>query len=237
MGSINLLYKDEIPINDKVRVVIPTVRDVLNNEDNYYSLLGLFTAAPIDLMLPLSEAKIDFTTISDFDLFLILFPTIQNKDTSLILKDIDLSKFKIQVRSEDGVKVLRDPSDDIVIDRIIHMQIASALRKLHGLTRNNRKPATTEAKDYMIERAKEKSKRKKRTQFSMIEQEIISLVNTEQFKYNYDSTLDLTMYQFNESIRQIQKKIIYDHTMNGVYAGTVDPKKLSQQDLTWLANK
>ena len=63
------------------------------------------------------------------------------------------------------------------------------------------------------------------------------MVNTEQFKYNYETVRDITIYQFNESVRQIVSKVDYEHRMHGVYAGTVSVKDLSQDDLTWLSHK
>ena len=36
MATINLLYKKEYAINDSVRVRIPTVGEILDNEDRYY---------------------------------------------------------------------------------------------------------------------------------------------------------------------------------------------------------
>lgn len=90
----------------------------------------------------------------------------------------------------------------------------------------------------MIERAREKKRRNSaRSRVSQIENLIISLVNTEQFKYDFDSVLDLSVYQFNESVKQIIKKIDYDNRMHGVYAGTISVKDLSQEDLYWLSNK
>ena len=44
-------------------------------------------------------------------------------------------------------------------------------------------------------------------------------------------------YQFNESVRQIIKKIDYDNKMHGIYAGTVSAKDLSQDDWNWLTHK
>ena len=63
------------------------------------------------------------------------------------------------------------------------------------------------------------------------------MVNTEQYKYGYESTRDLSIYQFNESVRQIIKKVDYDNRMYGVYSGTVSAKDLSQDDLNWLTHK
>ena len=47
--------------------------------------------------------------------------------------------------------------------------------------------------------------------------------------------MDLSIYRFNQSLKQIQHKIAFDNTMTGVYAGTVDTSKLSNKDyLTWI---
>ena len=112
------------------------------------------------------------------------------------------------------------------------------MRKIHHLERNNRKPANGEAKEYMIKRARDKMRRNKsRTTDSQLEELIVAMVNTEQFHYGFEGTLELSIYQFNESVRQIIKKIDYDNKMYGVYAGTVSAKDLSQDDLNWLTHK
>lgn len=63
------------------------------------------------------------------------------------------------------------------------------------------------------------------------------MVNTQQFKYTFEGVRDLTIYQFNESVKQVIKKVDYENKMFGVYTGNLDVKKLSQDDLNWLTNK
>ena len=62
------------------------------------------------------------------------------------------------------------------------------------------------------------------------------MVNTSQYKYNFEETLDLTIYQFNESVRQVVRKDGSEKKMSGIYAGTVDAKKINKKDLNWLTN-
>lgn len=237
-STINLLYKRSYPINDKISVVIPTVDEILDDEDGYYNLLAMFTSAPIDMMVQLDDAGIDFTELNDFDLFVILFNAIKEEDTSLILGDLDLSKFMYATNEQNGQLALYNPEDDIAIDRAIHQKIAVTLRTIHHIKRDGRKPGNKEAKKYMLERARIKMRRNRNKQMdSQLEQLIIALVNTEQFKYDYDSVRNLSIYQFNESVRQITHKIDYEHRMHGVYAGTVDPKKMSQDEFNWLVHK
>ena len=67
---------------------------------------------------------------------------------------------------------------------------------------------------------------------------VIALVNASEFSYNYESCMDLSIYKFNQSFKQIQHKIVFDNTMVGVYAGTVDTSKMINKDiLSWIPSK
>lgn len=238
MSTINLLYQRQYAINDSIKIIIPTVGEIIDNEDNYYNLVSLLTAMPIDLLVRLDEIGIDFTEINEYELFILLFEGLKDQDTNLVFGDLDLSKFEIMINQQNGNVVLRDEENDITIDRAIHGQIAGVLRKIHHLEKNRRKPANEDAKKYMLERARAKMKRNKnRKQESQLESLIVAMVNTEQYKYDFERTRELSIYQFNESVRQIIKKVDYDNRMHGVYAGTISVKDMSPDDLNWLTHK
>ncbi len=238
MPTLNLLYQRQYKINDAISITIPTVEEIINNEEAYYALVSTITAMPIDFMVQLDSIGIDFTSISEYDLFLLMFETIKSKDTTLIFGNLDLTKFEIAVHEQNGTMVLIDRENEIVIDRAIHNQIAAVLRKMHHIERNRRKPANEEAKKYMLKRAKEKQRRNRnRTTDSHLESLIVAMVNTEQYKFDFESTKKLTVYQFNECVRQVIKKVDYNNRMYGVYTGHINAKELSQDDLNWLSHK
>ena len=238
MPTLNMLYRHEYAINDNITIKVPYVGEVLEDEDGYYSIVTLLTSTPYDLMVELDDMGLNFTQMNDYDLFLIVFMSIRGLDTRYIFGDLDLSKFNLELNPQNNKPILVDHENNIVIDRAIQGQIAATLRKIHHLERNRRKPANEEARKYLLERARAKKKRSKnRLQDSELESLIIAMVNTEQYKYNYEETLSLTIYQFNESVKQIIKKVDYEHVMNGVYFGTVDYKGLSQDEKNWLIHK
>lgn len=234
----SILFKKSYDINENISIVIPTVKDVIENEDTYYELVTMFTAMPFDLMVMLDDAGIDFTSINEYELFLIMFKELQKRDLSMIFADLDLSECGTAMNPSTKEIVIADRrTGNIIIDRLIHAQIANALRKIHNLKKNLKKPANEDARLYELEKARKKLKRQLRTkQDSQLEQLIIGVVNTEQFKYDFETVQNLTIYQFNESVKQIDKKINYDNRMFGVYSGTIDVKGLSQDDLNWLIN-
>ena len=232
---INVLYQDRFPVTDKISVMIPKVGDVLNHEEDYYALLSMLTSMPIDMMVQLDDIGVDFTTITDYDLFLILFNGIKDKDSSLIFGDLDLSKFELAQNTETDMMVVLDRENDIVIDRLVHAKITNVLRHIHGLKKDTRTPGNNAAKKYMIDRARVKQKRHAgKEHMSQLEPLIVSMVNTCEFKYDFEGTRELSIYQFNESVRQVMNKIDYDNRMIGVYSGCINAKELSQEDLTWL---
>lgn len=239
MSTLNLLYQREYKINDKIAVAIPSVGEILDfGEDAYYGMVSILTAMPIDMMVQLDEAGIDFTQINDYELFIMMFGGLKKQDTSLIFGDLDLSKFKLAINEQNGNVILVDDENDITIDRAIQGNIASVLRKIHHLEKNRRKPGNDDAREFMLKRARDKLKRRKgRKTDSQLESLIIAMVNTEQFKYGFEGTRELSIYQFNESVRQIIKKVDYDNRMYGVYSGTINAKDLSQDELNWLTHK
>ena len=234
----SILFRRLYDINDHISVVIPTVRDVLANEDAYYELVTMFTAMPFDLMVMLDDAGIDFTQINEYELFLILFKEIRQRDLSMIFADLDLSHCDMAMKSDTKEVVIADKqTGDVIIDRLIHAQIANAIRKINNLEKNLRRPANEEARKYELEKARKKLKRRMRSKpESQLEPLIISMVNTEQFKYDFDTVQNLTIYQFNESVKQVVRKVNYDNRMYGGDSGTINAKELSQDDLNWLTH-
>ena len=237
MSILNLLYKQKYDITPAISIRIPEVGEIIECEDEYYGIVFAITAMPVDMMVQLDDIGIDFTKINEYELFLLLFEGIKDAPCiNLVFEDLDLKNFQMAV-DKSGEIFLVDPSTGVRIDKIAHYHIANALRRIHNLEKKLQKPANEAARKYMIERARIKQKRaKSRSKDSDLEELIIAMVNTSEFKYDYNSVLNMSIYQFNASVNQIIRKINYDNLMIGCYAGTVNVKELSQDSLNWLSN-
>lgn len=232
------LYARQVDVGGGVTVLVPTVGEIVDHEDAYYGCVQTIIATPYDLMVELDDAGVNFTEISDYELFLTLFPSLIRHDTSLIFGNLDLTKFKITRSKENGDIVVCDEETGVVIDKVVHSRICACLRKMLSIERVDKRPGNEEARKYMLERARQKRKRAARNRRqknqSPLESQIIALVNTEQFPYNYDTVRSVTIFQFYASLKQISHKIHYDNVMSGYYAGTIKPESLKQQDRTWM---
>ena len=231
----NILYATEYAINDYISIKIPTVGEILDNEDLYYDIVCSIIATPYEMMVQLDDNGIDFTKINAFEMFCIMFKHLKEIDTSLVFGDLNLKDFNYAVNQENESMVLWNPKTDIVINRAVHDQICVFLRKMLYMPKDDKVPGNEEARKYMIERARIKQKRKKnKKKESQLEKMIISLVNTSEFPYNYETVRGLTIYQFYASLKQISRKIHFDNTMIGCYSGTVKFDELSPDEKTWI---
>lgn len=235
MAFLNLLYEDSVQINDNIRVMIPTVGAVLEHEDEYYRLVSVLTSVPYDMMVQLDDIGIDFTEIDDYDLFLLLFQGLKTENTELLFGDLNLSGFTTEMNPVNNTVILRDPGTGIVIDRGIYTRIANTLREIHHLEKTIKKPGNEDAKKYLLDRTRKKLARmKSRKSKSELQSLIVAMVNSSEFKYDYGSIKNLSIYQFNQSVHQIIRKTDWSNRMHGVYAGTVDAKRLTEDEMGWI---
>lgn len=236
MGK-STLYETKHKINDFITIRVPTIKDIIENEDDYYGNVALIVATPYDMMVQLDDMKIDFTQINEWDLFLLLFNELRTRDLSLIFDGLNLRDFVTAENKQNGNIILVNPKTGVKIDRAIHDQICRYLRKTLRLQKNDKRPANEEARKFLIERTRTKLKRRRKQLVeSQIEKYIVALVNTSEFPYTYESVLGLTINQFYASLHQIVKKVKYDKLMIGCYAGTVNMKELDQNELNWISN-
>ena len=234
-----LLNATSVEIVPNLFLRIPTVGEILEDEDKYYGIVSSLTASPFQYMVQLDDMGIDYTQITDYQLFMMLFPMYAQSDLSLLFGDLNTSDFNVYVNQDDDRQVIYSPSNNIVIDELVYNDLADTIRKINLFEKVKSKPGNESARKYLLEKERKKQKRNaKKPRFPYLEKMVIALVNTSEFPYNYETCMDLSIYKFNQSLQQIQRKIAFDNTMVGVYAGTVDTSKMADKDaLSWIPNK
>ncbi len=235
----SLLKQSSVSILPGLSIRIPTVGEILEDERRYYSLISSLTATPFQYMVQLDDMGIDFTTVSDYQLFMMLFPSFAQEDISILFGDLDLSDTAMYKNSQNDTLVLRSDKNNITIDELTYSLLAENIRKINGIKKDSRVPGNKEAKEFRIKLERKKQKRNADKPYeSYLEKLVVALVNRAEFKYNYEQVNSLTIYQFNQSFEQINTSINFENTMIGVYAGTVDTSKLKDRScLSWLPAK
>lgn len=235
----SLLNLSSVNIPDtKLTIRIPTVGEVLEDEFTYYNIASSLTASPFQYMVQLDDMGIDFTTITDYELFKMLFLMHTSSDMSILFGNLDMSDFGMYKNKNEEIFIY-SPKNQIEINEKVYNDLVGIIRKINLFEKVKYKPGNETARKYLLEKERKKQRRNiHKKQEPYLEKLVIALVNTSEFPYDYDSCMDLSIYRFNQSFKQIQHKIAFDNTMIGVYAGTVDVSRLSDKDtLSWIPNK
>lgn len=241
---MGLLYAKSYPISERLSLLFPTVGDVLDHHDEFYGILSMFVVTPYDLMVQLDDQGIDFTTVNQYQLFFSMMSaalernaTEPNKGLELCFTGVDWTEVKPAVDTTAQTYVFVDKNYNVVLNEFLYRKIRATVCKLYDFNSKNKKPANNAARKYMLERARKKQELAKRKVVvsNDLEDHIVALVNSTEFKYDFESVRSLSLYMFIRSLNQILRRVNYDQVMHGYYAGTLDIKKVSQDTLNWLS--
>lgn len=233
----SLLKLSSVEIVPRLTIRIPTVGEILEDEFHYYDIVSSLTAVPFQYMVQLDDMGIDYTAITEYELFSMLFLGYIQSDLSILFGDLDVSDFKYQ--TIDNRMVIISNKNDIVIDEYVYNKLADTIRKINLFDKVNSKPGNEHMKKYLLEKERKKLKRNaKKPKEAYLEKLVVALVNNSNFPYNYETCMNVSIYNFNQSFKQIQHKITFDNTMLGIYSGTVDTSKMINKDaLSWISTK
>lgn len=170
---------------------------------------------------------------------LILEQSLTDLSIDNVFCNLQVDGFDVITDESIGEEILYNKNTDVIIDRLVYANIADTLRKINLFEHVKSKAGNEHAKGYFLDKERKKQKRNAKKPYEpYLEKLVIALVNTSEFPYDYESCMELSMYQFNQSYKQIQHKIAFDKTMIGVYAGTIDTFKMNNKDcLSWIQSK
>jgi len=225
--EFNLLGRKNYRISDKITVHIPLVGELEKpeTESEYMKLISVFVNTPCDMMAELDDCGIDYTQISEYDLFEMLF--------SALIHSGKLLKWKLLFEKPDFDEIIINP--EIIMNQETYFRISNLIRRIFFMEKNMQyyNVPEPETRKYIISRQRQKNKRmalhKKDNGF--LDRIILMLVNNRNFKYNFESVSKISVYDLYASFRQIFKNIEVDGLMNGYYAGNIDISKVSSDAL------
>lgn len=231
-----LLIAHEYRISDGIALRVPTIAEVLCGGEQYYATASLLIATPFDMMAQLDDIGVDFTKITDFELFWFVFLAMSPEQAGQLFVDLHPSDFKLTGNAENGEPILFNETTGVRIDQYTAELIADAVRVIMCVEKNTKKAGNGAAKKFLLQRARRRREKIAKTgKLRYLEPLIIAMVNAPEFKYDYQSCMNLNVYAFNASVQQTQKRINYNQVMSAVYAGTIKTDSLDMKKLNWLS--
>lgn len=243
--NVSLIGRRKYKINEDLYLYIPTIGEIRGDCDedemNYQAMINLFMATSTNYMVELDAMGINFENISDWQLFGILFNGLNGRNLSLLFGINVVANFQMQVCNEDNsIFYIVDEKANIKITQDIYEKISNMLCKINNVTKEHRKFSNEFSRKHAIERQikvnQRNKERNKESSSSQLDNYITALVCTADFPYNYETVLNVTLYDFIASVKQIKKKYAVDNYHLGIYTGNIDlsKSKISQKDLDWF---
>lgn len=154
----------------------------------------------------------------------------------LILKDIDFADFTTCRLKKNDQVVLYDAERDITIDRLIYSQIVDAVRKIHGLKRNNQLPANERTKMDLIEDARDEAIAASRRPYKSTLKPLVSALTVKCGLCGDDKIWNMKVNAFFDSIKRISKIQDSQLLLQGAYSGFASLKGVDKERLDWAGD-
>ena len=151
----------------------------------------------------------------------------------LVLGGIDLADFTPCTDTTNDQIVLYDMEHDITIDRVVYMRMIDAVRKIHGLKRNNEMPGNERTRLDLIEDARDEAMMAANKHYKSILKPLVSALTVYCGMVGDDRIWNMPVNMFLDNIKRANK--IQDSTLllQGAYSGFASLKDVDKSRLDW----
>ncbi|MGN0165898.1 MAG: hypothetical protein ACI39R_06920 [Lachnospiraceae bacterium] len=242
IDELKLYRGDDYIINDSITIRQPTLSEICEyGEKEYYSMVYTLCSVGADLKWQLDDLGVDYTQVSDFELFCsVLCRGFSVENTKILFGEkIDFSQMTVRLHTGLQENVLIQVFDDgsyLQIDKYVYAAIVNVLRKMHRIKRNNELPGNEATRQILIEDARDSyEENKDRPVKPYLFPFISAMVNSEGFKHDEISVFNMKIYAFMDSVARTSKIKNSELLLSSGYSGFgIDLKKINKEETNWL---
>lgn len=233
VDELQLYFGDPCVVNNYITITLPKIGDLVKyGEKEYYSMISTVTAIPSEMKAQLWDMGIDWTQIEDFQLFMMLAPSLSKDRTSIIFGDLNFEALRPYENPQNGTVRLYDPNTGVIIDELAYKKITSYLCAAHNLTKKVEKAANEFTKKFMIEEDRQKNEYNKDKPYKSFLKPLISAVKCRQ-GYTLDYVKNMGIVEFFDDLSRLQVIVHSDALLKGSYSGMIDTKKIPKKEFDW----
>ena len=233
IDELSLYFGDPYIVNDYITITIPKIGDVVAyGERKYYSMIQTISAIPSEMKSQLWDMGLDWTQMTDFQLFMMLAPTLSKDSTSIIFGDLDFQSLRPFENKENETVFLGNPETGVIIDELAFGKIHSYLCSAHNLTKKVEKAANEYTKKFMIDEDRQKLKYNSKQPYKSFLKPLISSVKC-RMGYTLDYVKKMGLVEFFDDLSRLQIIVNADALLQGSYSGMVDTSKIPKKNFDW----
>lgn len=240
MDELSLLSGESLTLPCGINVLHPTARMIQKfGEQKYFHYIQTITAYPTDYRVELYDMGIDAETLTDFELFLYTKDSLPEDMSLAIFDGLNWRDFTPMMNTETQQINLVRQSDYLAVDPFIFSQIVGFINKIHNIEKKRQISGNDHTKKFLIEMERMErqalaAQNKRKPYESTLAPLISCVANSAGSSYTYDECFDLPLYVLFDSVRRIQRIMSYENLMHGIYAGTIDSKKIKPSEYNWM---
>ena len=241
VDELKLYMSEDVKIAHGIILKCPKVLDIVQyGEKEYFSMAQTLCSTPSSMMVALDDMKLNYMKVQDFELFMMLTQSLGKESTSLLLGDLDLTKFK-PYETKDGQEVVlvhEDTKNDeqpIIINSIIYEVLVTYIRKMHGFQKYVKKAGNEITRRQLIRLARQDAEMAKNKPHESFLRPVISAVKCRQ-GYSMDYIKKMGIFELMDDLSRLNVIVQADAALGGMYSGFVDTKKMDKTVLNWTRN-
>lgn len=233
VDELSLYFGEPYVVNDYITITLPKIGEVVKyGERQYYSMIQTITAIPSDMKSQLFDMGLDWTQVEDFQLFMMLAPTLPIDKTYILFGDLDFQAMRPFQNKQNGAVVLFNPQTNAVIDELAYGKMHAYLCSAHNLTKKVEKAANEFTKKFMIEEDRQKIAYNQKQPYKSFLRPLISAVKC-RMGYTLDYVKNMGLYEFMDDLNRLQVIVNADALLQGSYSGMVDISKIPKKNFDW----
>lgn len=238
VDELKLYLGSEVKIANGIILYQPTIGEIASyNEEEYFSMAQTLCATPSSMKVTLDDMHLNYMEIDDFQLFTMLCKMLGPEKTRPLLGDLDLTKFKIRPKTENGEVMLvyegtENDKNPIVISPIIYEILVTYIRKMHNFKKQVDKAGNEITRKVLIDDERKAAQRNKDKHYKSFLVPLISALQGRQ-GYTKDYICNMGLYEFMNQMARTQIIVQADAALGGMYSGFVDTKKMDKSVLDW----
>ena len=234
VDPLKLYFGDPYVVNQYITIYQPTIGDIIEyGEREYYSMIQTLTAIPSECKSMLFDMGLDWNQTTDFQLFVMFSRSLSQKQTEIVLGDIDLQRMQIRENLQNGEPILVDPVTGAIIDELAYKTMSAYLCKLHNLTKKIEKAGNKYTKQVLIDEDRQKKEYAATQPYKSFLMPLVSAIKV-RHAYTRDYIRNMGLYEFFEDVNRSQIIVNTDSLLSGAYSGMMDTSKIKKSQFNWM---
>lgn len=236
LTDLQILHGDDFITSNGIRIKHPKLGDLIEySSGEVYAFTRLFCLQPHDIMIDLWKNGIDFETLTDYDLFILLYLSNSELHNKMFSVFTGIKRFEyVEAEEQKWLLAIGEDGNPLnYIDKSVYEEISIYFKKI-TLFQNSEKPkySSNKTKAKILDLEVESLDDEKETE-DLMPMYISALVWGNTCGYNWKNIWELNFFQFNSGLRHLDKIKHTQALWGGYYAGTIEMKKIPKKDLDW----